>query len=308
VVIARGLRDERPLAVKRFRESSGYLPEYMYRQQPLPAALEAARSAILSLFIKRIRYLGPLRDDPRTLYALPPTPEDPDVGIRGEYTATVLQCHAADLVDCPVPGDAAFGCVRLPLGEAVTRWLVHMGLVEEVETTDKGKIGTEVSLRVADVSMPLDLTNVGVGVSQVLPSIVAGLLAPSGTVLLLEQPELHLHPKVQSILADFLLGLAHNGRQCIVESHSEYLVNRLRRRIVEAPGDRVKRLIQLYFVERTNGASEFRSVEPNEYGAIPDWPRGFFDQGPDEAQIIIRAAAAKRQQKSDALRSPAKEQ
>ena len=186
---------------------------------------------------------------------------------------------------------------EIPLGEAVARWLVHMDLVDEVKTSDRGKFGTELTLHLPDIDRTLDLTNVGVGVSQVLPSVVMGLLSPPGSTLLMEQPELHLHPKVQAILGDFLIGLARNGRQCIVETHSEYLVNRLRRRIAEAPGDSVQKLIQIYFVERIGGRSVFRAVEPNDYGAIPDWPKGFFDQGPDEAQLIIQAAAKKRQAK-----------
>jgi predicted ATPase len=306
--IARELRAERPAAIDRLRKSKGYRPEYGLRLRSLPEPLDSCRSDVVDYFAKRIHYLGPLRDDPRAIYALPPVPEDTDVGTRGEFTAAVLQHHHSDIVDSPIPGDGEYRTEKLPLREAVANWLVYMGLVDDVEAFDRGKIGTELVLRVADVRLPLDLTSVGVGVSQVLPSIVMGLLAPLGSTLLLEQPELHLHPKVQSILGDFLLGMVHSGRQCIVESHSEYMVNRLRRRIVEAPGDTIQKLIQLYFVERTNGASEFRSVEPNEYGAITDWPRGFFDQGPDEAQIIIRAAAAKRQQKLNALKSPPQEQ
>ena len=305
--LARDLIVELRIADKRKREGRSSRTERGFRSQPLPEPLNMSRNAVVEFFTSRIRYMGPLRDDPRAVYVLPPIPEDADVGTRGEYTAAVLQHHRKDAVACPIPGDTDFGSITLPLGEAVTLWLVHMGLVNNVATYDRGKIGTELALHVADLVMPVDLTNVGVGVSQVLPSVVMGLLAPQGSTLLLEQPELHLHPKVQSILGDFLIGLAHNGRQCIVESHSEYLVNRLRRRIAEAPGDSVQKLIQMYFVERTDGASVFRSVDPNEFGAIPDWPKGFFDQGPDEAQLIIQAATKKRQAKLDAQKLASKE-
>jgi predicted ATPase len=59
-------------------------------------------------------------------------------------------------------------------------------------------------------------------------------------------------------------------------------------------------LIRLYFVERLQGQSVFRPVETNEYGAITDWPRGFFDQGPDEASMILEAVKAKLQRKQGA--------
>ncbi len=300
--IASDLRNERPNTIERMRKAKNYKPDYAWRLEPLPGKLDSYRTTTIDYFVKRIGYLGPLRDDPRAIYALPPVPEDSDLGTRGEYTAAVLQHHHNDIVWCPIPGDTAYKATRMPLGKAVAQWLVYMGLVDDVTACDRGKIGTELVLHVADVHLPLDLTSVGVGVSQVLPSIVMGLMAPPGSTLLLEQPELHLHPKVQSILGDFLLGMVHSGRQCIVESHSEYLVNRLRRRIAEAPSDTIQKCIQMYFVERERGESIFRTVEPNEYGAIPDWPRGFFDQGPDEAKLIIEAAGAKRKRKVEALR------
>lgn len=305
--IARDLRQERPTALKRLQGDRNYSGERGYRNRQLPEPLEAARRAVIHHFANRVRYLGPLRDDPRAIYELPSVPEDLEVGLRGEYTASVLQNHQSDKVICPLPGDPGFHSEEMTLSKAVTRWLVHMELVDEVMTVDRGKIGTELSLHLSDVGRNLDLTNVGVGVSQVLPSVVMGLLAPSGSTLLMEQPELHLHPKVQSILGDFLIGLVCSGRQCIVETHSEYLINRLRRRIAEAPGANVQKLIQIYFVERVGGRSVFRAVEPNEYGAIPDWPKGFFDQGPDEAQLIIQAATKKRQTKLDAMMSAKKE-
>jgi len=300
VQIARELRPVTMEAPRRLKEDRRYRPDLRYRNQLLPEPMSSVRRSVVEHFTRGIWYLGPLRDNPRAIYELPPVPEDPDVGLRGEYTASVLQHHGADMVFCPLPGQSEFRSEQMSLREAVTRWLAHMGLVDKVSTSDRGKIGTELSLHLADVDKALDLTNVGIGVSQVLPSIVMGLLAPVGSSVLLEQPELHLHPRVQSILGDFMIGLARSGRQCIVETHSEYLINRLRRRIAEAQGDSLQRLIQIYFVERVDGCSTFRPVEPNEYGAIPDWPKGFFDQGPDEAQMIIQAATRKRQAKLEA--------
>ncbi|RMH40451.1 MAG: DUF3696 domain-containing protein, partial [Gammaproteobacteria bacterium] len=123
-------------------------------------------------------------------------------------------------------------------------------------------------------------------------------LAPEGTVFLLEQPELHLHPKVQAILADFFLGLTRVGKQVIVETHSEYLINRLRRRVAEDESDTLHQDIQIYFVERENGTSRFRSVDLNEFGVPLDWPKGFFDDGPSESRRIVEAALKKKANKA----------
>src|SRR5258708_35331981 len=138
-----------------------------------------------------------------------------------------------------------------------------------------------------------DLTHVGVGVSQVLPIVVMCLLAAPDTTIILEQPELHLNPKVQTRLADFFLSMAMLRKQCLIETHSEYLINRLRLRSALAEGTSVSELLKLYFVEKTGGLTTYRDVRINEYGTIRDWPKGFFDQNQREIEAIILAASEK---------------
>ena len=179
--------------------------------------------------------------------------------------------------------------------EALQIWLQRMGLVESVETEEMSKAGYQLTVQTVGLDKKLDLTSVGVGVSQVLPTLVIGLVAPENSILIFEQPELHLHPKVQSVLGDFFLGLASCGKQCIVETHSEHLINRLRRRIAESPDSKILDLLRIYFVELKGTASQFRPVEPNEYGAILDWPKGFFDEVEEESSAILRASMKKRQ-------------
>jgi len=139
-----------------------------------------------------------------------------------------------------------------------------------------------------------NLTHVGVGVSQILPVLVMSLLAEPGSVLVFEQPEIHLHPKVQTLLADFLLSLSLNGKQCIVETHSEYLINRLRYRTARDRNQNLIETIRLYFVEKYEGRSKYSPVQINEFGAIPNWPEGFFDESQQEIERILRAAMEKR--------------
>src|SRR5262249_17916021 len=84
------------------------------------------------------------------------------------------------------------------------------------------------------------------------------------------------------------------GRQCLLETHSEYLIHRLRRRIAEAPGDELAQLSKLYFVEREGGLTSCRLVDITKYGAILDWPADFFDQAQVESEQILVAASSKR--------------
>jgi predicted ATPase len=133
-----------------------------------------------------------------------------------------------------------------------------------------------------------------VGVSQVLPILVMCLLAKPDSTLIIEQPELHLNPLVQTRLGDFFLSMALSHKQCIIETHSEYLINRLRLRLASASDDTLNSLLKTYFVEKPGLQSTFREVFVNEFGAIVNWPAGFFDQSQFEAEEIIKAAVRKR--------------
>jgi len=260
---------------------------------------------ILPEQFSRVRYLGPLRDEPRALYPLSTTADTTDVGLRGEHTAAVYDLHRNDLIRyfptvCfPTPGPSApginFDSRARTLESAVVEWLQYLGVVESLTTRDLGNLGHELKVTTAGVTTGHDLTHVGTGVSQVLPIVVMGLLAAPDTTLLIEQPELHLHPRVQTLLGDFFLALAMSGRQVIVETHSEYLINRLRYRIASAEGDQIARLVKTWFVEKdAQGASVFRAVEVNRFGAIPEWPKGFFDQSQREIEHILLAGATKK--------------
>jgi predicted ATPase len=83
------------------------------------------------------------------------------------------------------------------------------------------------------------------------------------------------------------------NKQCLIETHSEYLINRLRFRAAEAPTDSLSKLIKLYFVEKYNNVTHYRDVVINQYGAIVDWPTGFFDQSQREVEDILLAATRK---------------
>jgi predicted ATPase len=123
---------------------------------------------------------------------------------------------------------------------------------------------------------------------------VSALLAPTTSMLIYEQPELHFHPKVQARLADFFYSVALLGKQCVLESHSEYMVDRFRRRIAEETNDELQKMLAIYFTERTNGTTHCHPVNISPYGAVMDWPKDFFEQSQLETKQIIEAASAKR--------------
>lgn len=255
--------------------------------------------------IEGIRYLGPLRDEPRALYPLSTTADTTDVGLRGENTAAVYNLHRNRLVryipssNFPPPALNAPSLDRAPrnrsLEAAVLDWLRYLGVVDTLTTRDLGNLGHELKVTTPGVAEPHNLTHVGAGVSQVLPIVVMCLLAEEGSTILIEQPELHLHPRVQTLLGDFFLAASLAGRQVIVETHSEYLVNRLRYRIAASEGEDLAQTVKTYFAEKNEkGASMFRDVKVNRYGAITEWPKGFFDQSQREIEQILLAGAQKK--------------
>ena len=278
-------------------------------RQRLPTT--TAASYIDAVFSGLVRYLGPLRDEPKAVYPIGQSADPMDVGPRGEQTAAVLHLHQRRPVTC-IPssyfsGSPTFATVevraaagRTPLADAVKDWLGYFGVIEAVRTADAGKLGHQLEVTTRANEPFHDLTHVGVGVSQVLPIVVMCLLAPIGAVLVLEQPELHLHPKVQTRLADFFMAMALQGKQCLIETHSEYLVNRLRYRIAAAEGDALVSASKVYFVEKKGGQTSHREVVISKYGAISDWPEDFFDQSQEETDRILSAANRKHRAEREA--------
>lgn len=254
----------------------------------LPEILADAVEEAREFLATRVQHLGPLRMDPQVVYHSSPASHPGFIGAKGEYSASVLETSGTTPVqDCPrIPGTPHS---RMTLQQAVNRWSTYLGVGDAFSTTDKGRLGLQLSVRQPGVNLDLDLTSVGTGVSQILPVLVMCLQAPPGSLLLVEQPELHLNPGVQQRLADFLLAVVATGRQLIVETHSDYLVTRLRRRTAEDPDGPTRDRIALVFAERHEGATTYSAVKPAADGSMTNWPRGFFDEAADDSKALLEA-------------------
>ncbi|MEH7275208.1 AAA family ATPase, partial [Neobacillus vireti] len=272
-------------------------PKYVLDQIALPTYLDFAVSNVQRYFSRNVKYLGPLRDEPKPIYPHSGTTDSKDVGFKGEHTAAVLEIHKNYEIQYISPNELDKEIPQVIKGqliEAVLEWLEYMGVVKDVETIDRGKLGHELKVQLEGGSSYHDLTNVGVGVSQVLPILVLSLLAEKNSTLIFEQPELHLHPRVQTRLADFFVSMIHLKKQCILETHSEYLINRLRYRSVVSNSDEISKDVIMYFVEQEDGKSTYSPVRINKYGVIEEWPKGFFDESEENASAILKAALEKR--------------
>ncbi|MDI3312557.1 MAG: AAA family ATPase, partial [Thermoanaerobacterium sp.] len=178
---------------------------------------------ITRFFTSKIRYLGPLRADPQASQKFATSGELDDVGTKGEYAGAVYDANQRLFVDWYDPYTQKIE--RHILSMALDTWARYLGVAEGIQIETAGRSGVNWQVIHTQGHRPLPLSAVGVGVSQVLPILVMGLLAPKDTLLIVEQPELHLHPRVQARLGDFFMGLAKCGKQCLIETHSENLIS-----------------------------------------------------------------------------------
>lgn len=257
--------------------------------------LYGAQAACSRFLSTRVRYIGPLRHAPHLPFPSAPDPDLDDVGISGEHVASVLQANQSIERPFPVPEG---GVERLTVLAALTRWLAHFGLADHIAVREDMPLVLGIDVVPSGLERAVPLGAVGVGVSQVLPVIVQCLVAGPGALIVLEQPELHLHPGAQQRLGDFLLACSKWGQNLLVESHSEYLVLRLRRRVAEGSVDK-DQLALLFAIRDEQGSTTYQPVELTDTGAVVEWPEGFFDQGPDEAHQLLIAAAKKQRSREE---------
>jgi predicted ATPase len=253
---------------------------------------------------RKIKYLGPLRYEPQAMYQAFDLSEPKMVGLKGENTPAVLHLNKNSKITYPVATEKPDGKINFSekeniLSTACTDWLSYMGVITEFQTFDKGKLGYELQVKTSSDDHMQDLTHVGVGVSQVLPIVVMALLSEPDDILIFEQPELHLHPKVQSRLTDFFIALSKN-RQIIIETHSEYIINRLRLRIAQSRDNELKDRSAILFVNKASEGSDYQKVDITSFGSIVDWPEDFFDQTDTEIENILLEAVAKKKELSNA--------
>lgn len=181
--------------------------------------------------------------------------------------------------------------------EFIAGWLKDIGVIHSfvVRPVAEGRKEYEVLVKTHARAPEVKITDVGFGVSQVLPVLVQAFYCAPNSTVWMEQPEIHLHPQVQAELADVFIsairsredGSARNV-QLIIESHSEHFLNRLQRRVAE--GEITPDDVAIYFCKRVGGATELEPLRINLCGDIENWPENFF--GDEMADLTARTVAA----------------
>ena len=228
----------------------------------------------------QILYLGPLREHPRPRYTWDGN-HPKGIGQEGEKAISALLS----------------GRIRhLSIDKQILGWLQQLELIDSYDLRPISDTNQDYEFLVKKYKggPEVRLTDIGFGVSQVLPVLILCYYAPEGSILILEQPEAHLHPKVQSELADVLIDVVQNRNiQIILESHSAHLLHRLQRRIAEeqiSADDTA-----FYFCQINDSTSQIERLKVDEYGNIRNWPQNFF--GDDMGDLVAKTKAEMQRRK-----------
>jgi predicted ATPase len=217
-----------------------------------------------------IRYLGPLRKYPTRIESLVEKSKN-YVGREGEGSASILYRDSSTV-------------------KKVNQYMQKLNIPYEVyvvklDADGAGILGDIIALQLVDLrsNVVLSLEDVGFGISQVLPILVQLAISESDMVLI-EQPELHLHPALQAHFGDLLIdGITPDSKnQFIIETHSEHLLLRLQRRIRE--GILSSEDIRIYYIDANKELGSYvQLIEMDDQGEfITAWPNGFFPERLDE--------------------------
>jgi predicted ATPase len=273
----------------------------------------------LKSILDHLAYLGSMRVSPSTLYRPASVPPE-DIGVSGEYAAQMLHARQSDHIHYLPPIGIDGGTVTFPdtvrsrsLVDAVNDVFAALGVDTPLRLDDLKEFGFRLLFGQAS------LQHVGRGLSYLLPVVQLGLIADPlrfrsklpemslseyeracahYTHCALEEPEAHLHPKVQTRLAHWLVSLAMARRQIIVETHSDHMVRRLRGLVARAqPGSAAERWllgnVRVLQIEQEDGVSVVKSATLTALGGLETWPAEFMDEATEEERSIYDASLDK---------------
>lgn len=235
-------------------------------------------------------YLGPLREEPSRRYIY--EDEIVEIGVKGENAAYIYMAEGKTILKDHYfynsESDTFEKRDSVTLQESVNLWFSVMG-IHDFDASSESEIIRLLLNSSKDSSTQVNIADVGFGVSQIFPIVLEGLRMNPGQTLLLEQPEIHLHPRMQMQLADYLISLALAGKKVIIETHSDHIVNRLVRRMAEDKSGELAKMMGVYFVSQGDNGSKIEEVALSQKEGIVNWPEEFFDQAAQEQQRIMRA-------------------
>lgn len=244
-----------------------------------------------------INYVGPLREKPSRRYIY--ENEILEIGTKGENAAYIYRTEQDTVLDSHyyynAKDDGFTEREGVTLKNALSEWLELMNIRGFSPDYDSEIIRLGMNAN-SSKDTRVNIADVGFGVSQIFPILLEGLRMHKHETLLLEQPEIHLHPGLQMQMADYFLSLALSGKKIIVETHSDHIINRLVRRIVEDEQYDLDEMIAIYFVSNGSDGATIEEIVIDPTKGVTNWPEGFFDQTAIEQEKIMMAGIKKRKE------------
>lgn len=268
---------------------------YFTKTHPTPLNTIPILSFIYAIFkviplqYKGIKYIAPLRNEPNRIYPL--SQERTTVGLYGEYTPQIIYEHRNDNINFVLPpanDSLSLLRERKNMINHLNGWCKHLSIDQIVLPDESVRDLETIKIGIGNSN----LMDVGFGISQILPILTTCLLMRWHETLILQQPEIHLHPKMQMDFADFILSTAYTGRNILIETHSDHIINRLLRRILENP--KLKSKIKFYFFEKDFN-STIIPIEVDDVRGFINAPEDFFSQFGNESSKIFSAGISNMQ-------------
>lgn len=259
--------------------------------KPIPQAL-------INL-LNNIHFISANRIGPVKFVEKQEIPETHYVGVNGDFTINTISTFNGTI---PIEMNLGNDNVEHSLKEMTSAWTSYIMNGGEVniegdKKNDTGKNSTVLSLEFSSPQQKNSTRffksyNVGFGYSYILSIVVTALIAKKDSIVIIENPEAHLHPQAQSRIALLLSKLADKGVQVFIETHSEHILNGFRLAALKEESFITNEDLAIYFFAN-DYSIEHLILEYN--GRIPNWPEGFFDQSQHDLAEIMRLGATKKQ-------------
>jgi len=270
---------------------SRFYPVFQDREVRFPRYIFRNIDFFLSEIFRNYRFIGPLREEPSRRYIY--EDEVLEIGMKGENSAYLFlnekDKRLSEQFFYNLENDNFEVIKKINLEQAVYRYLEILG-IKNFEVNPQNEI-IYMYMKSKSAPISVNIADSGFGTSQIIPIILEGLRMERGDTLILEQPEIHLHPKMQMQMADFFVALAKSNKNLLIETHSDHIVYRLIRRIIENKIN--PDLIKIYFIKPTEEGSTYEEIKIDQVKGIIKWPKDFFDQGASEQEKIIKASFEK---------------
>lgn len=262
---------------------------------PLPPQMEACVRSVKAA-LTSIHYMGPMRA-PAKRYYVTSSDSPPFMDPAGEFVPQLLALEDEPRVLCIAPRQRKLQ--KLGLFTALDHWLYFIRTGEtkvsqvvqphEVRVSSTKGVLVELEVPSPNDAEPHSLADSGFGYSQLLPILVRGLMAAQRATIIVEQPELHLNPGVQIRLAEFFVSLVLAGKQVLLETHSEHMVNAVRVLVAEQDGGKLTGRCNIFYIRASGDGPQVQPLPIEANGLVSEWPYEFFGEAATLAGRLLRA-------------------